>query len=169
MGGARRIHRPDRHALPAHRLCVSSCTNHKKQSLKEYELKYQRTFAAVTVVGTFLLLQGCGKKEEAPAPAAQPAASTAAPAAGKTGGLSTSDKLTAYHAATDAQRREVIPAALVQVKDEINKKDKTDSALADELLPCMNSIDEQVTDEVRSTQPILDLVAVCLAQLGYKK
>jgi hypothetical protein len=132
-------------------------------------LKHRCTFAILSVVGTLLLLPGCNKKEETAAPAAQPATTTPAPAAGTSGALSVTDKLTAYHAASEAQRRDVIPLALAQVKDEINKKDKSDSALADELLPCMNSIDDQVTDDVRATQPILDLVAVCLAQLGYKK
>ena len=133
-------------------------------------MNHQSTFAILSVVGTLLLAQGCSKKEETVvAPAAPPAAATPAPAAAKSGSLSVTDKLTAYHAASDAQRREVIPAALVQVKDEINRKDKSDSALADELVPCMNSVDEQVAEDVRATQPILDLVAVCLAQLGYKK
>jgi len=33
----------------------------------------------------------------------------------------------------------------------------------------MDSVDEQVSDADRATQPVLDLAAVCLAQLGYKK
>ncbi|MDB5863676.1 MAG: hypothetical protein JWO70_1482 [Betaproteobacteria bacterium] len=151
--------------LESSRAAPSKTHNHRGS----YELNHQSTFAILSIVGTLLLSQGCSKKEETPAPAAQPAAATPAPAAATSGTLSITDKLTAYHAASEAQRREVIPAALAQVKDEINKKDKSDSAIADELLPCMNAIDEQVTEDVRATQPILDLAAVCLAQLGYKK
>ena len=83
--------------------------------------------------------------------------------------LTITDKLTAYHAASPAERGAVIPAALAAVKDEIDKKGKSDADLAAELLPCMDSVDEQVSDAGRATQPILDLAAVCLAQLGYKK
>jgi len=83
--------------------------------------------------------------------------------------LMTTDNLTAYHAASAAERSAVIPAALAKVKDEIDKKGKSDADIAAEILPCMNNVDEQVTDAVRATQPIMDLVAVCLSQLGYAK
>jgi hypothetical protein len=83
--------------------------------------------------------------------------------------LTTTDTLTAYHAATAAERSAVIPAALANVKEEIDKKGKSDADIAAEILPCMNNVDEQVTDAVRATQPIMDLVAVCLSQLGYAK
>jgi hypothetical protein len=92
-------------------------------------------------------------------------ASSAASAAA----LTVTDKLTAYHAATPAERSAVIPAALAAVKDEIDKKGKSDADITAEILPCMNSVDEQVSEADRATQPILDLAAVCLAQLGYKK
>jgi hypothetical protein len=83
--------------------------------------------------------------------------------------LTINDKLTAYHAAGPAERSAVIPAALANVKDEIDKKGKSDADITAEILPCMNSVDEQVTDADRATQPVMDLVAVCLVQLGYKK
>jgi hypothetical protein len=83
--------------------------------------------------------------------------------------LTITDKLTAYHAAGAAERAAVIPAALANVKDEIDRKGKSDADIAAEILPCMNSVDEQVSDTDRATQPVMDLVAVCLAQLGYKK
>ena len=83
--------------------------------------------------------------------------------------LTINDKLTAYHAASPAERSAVIPAALANVKDEIDKKGKSDADIAAEILPCMNSVDDQVTDADRATQPVMDLVAVCLVQLGYKK
>jgi len=79
------------------------------------------------------------------------------------------DKLTAYHAATPAERGAVIPLALAAVSGEIDRKGKTDAELGGDLLPCMDSVDEQVSEADRATQPVLDLVAVCLAQLGYKK
>lgn len=83
--------------------------------------------------------------------------------------LAITDKLTAYHAASPAERAAVIPAALAAVKDEIDKKGKSDTELGAEILPCMDSVDEQVSDADRATQPVLDLAAVCLVQLGYKK
>ena len=83
--------------------------------------------------------------------------------------LSLTDKLTAYHAATPAERSAVISLALVAVADEIDRKGKTDAEIGTDLLPCMNSVDEQVSEADRATQPVLDLAAVCLAQLGYKK
>ncbi len=83
--------------------------------------------------------------------------------------LTIADKLTAYHAATTAERSAVIPAAMANVKDEIDKKGKSDADIAAEILPCMNNVDDQVTDAVRATQPVMDLVAVCLSQLGYAK
>lgn len=83
--------------------------------------------------------------------------------------LTITDKLTAYHAATAAERGAVIPVAIANVKDEIDKKGKSDAEIAAEVLPCMNNVDEQVTDAVRATQPVMDLVAVCLSQLGYAK
>ena len=125
-----------------------------------------RTLAGLTSIAAILLLQGCGKTEEIKAkPAAPAVAVTPAPKAG----LTITDNLTAYHAAGPAERGAVIPAILAKVKDEIDKKGKSDTDLAAEILPCMNNIDEQVTPDVRATQPILDLGAVCLAQLGYKK
>ena len=83
--------------------------------------------------------------------------------------LSLTDKLTAYHTASPTERKAVIPLALVAVNDEIDRKGKTDSEIGADLLPCMDSVDEQVSDADRATQPVLDLAAVCLAQLGYKK
>ena len=83
--------------------------------------------------------------------------------------LSTTDNLKAYHAASAAERGAVIPAALAKVKDEIDRKDKTDVQISADILPCMDSVDEQVSDADRATQTVLDLAAVCLAQLGYKK
>ena len=83
--------------------------------------------------------------------------------------LTLTDKLTAYHAASPAERKAVIPLVLVAVNDEIDRKGKTDSEIGAEILPCMDSVDEQVSDDVRATQPVLDLAAVCLSQLGYKK
>ncbi|CAN5124309.1 hypothetical protein BH11PSE11_BH11PSE11_39270 [soil metagenome] len=129
-----------------------------------------RSFAALAGLTAILLLQACSKTEEAKAPAAAPAAPAAsAPAAPAGAALSLTDKLTAYHAASPADRKAVIPLALAKVKDEIDKKGKSDSDIADEILPCMNSVDEQVAAADRATQPIMDLAAVCLAQLGYKK
>jgi hypothetical protein len=83
--------------------------------------------------------------------------------------LSLTDKLTAYHAATPAERGAVIPLALAAVASEIARKGKTDAEIGTDLLPCMDSVDEQVSEADRATQPVLDLVAVCLDQLGYKK
>ena len=83
--------------------------------------------------------------------------------------LSLNDKLTAYHAATPAERAAVIPLALAAVSGEIDRKGKADAEIGAEILPCMDSVDEQVSDEDRATQPVLDLAAVCLVQLGYKK
>src|SRR4051812_35730553 len=83
--------------------------------------------------------------------------------------LSTTDSLTAYHTATAAERNAVIPAALAKVKDEIDKKGKSDADIAAEVLPCMDSVDAQVSDADRATQTVTDLVAVCLVQLGYQK
>jgi hypothetical protein len=83
--------------------------------------------------------------------------------------LSLTDKLTAYHAATPAERTAVIPLALAAVSSEIDRKGKTDAEMGTEILPCMDSVDEQVSEADRATQPVLDLAAVCLAQLGYKK
>lgn len=83
--------------------------------------------------------------------------------------LTLTDKLTAYHAASPAERKAVIPLALVAVNDEIDRKGKTDAEIGAEILPCMDSVDEQVSEADRATQPVLDLAAVCLAQLGYKK
>ena len=129
-----------------------------------------RTLAGLTGLTAVLLLQACGKGEEAKAPAAPASAPAAsAPAAAPSGSLSVTDKLTAYHTASPADRRAVIPAALAKVKDEIDKKGKSDGDIADEILPCMNSVDEQVSEADRSTQMIQDLAAVCLAQLGYAK
>ncbi len=96
-------------------------------------------------------------------------AALAACATAQAATLKITDNLTAWHAASEAERKAVIPAALDVVKAEIDKKGKSDAELVDELLPCMNSVDEQVTDDVRATQPIRDLAAVCLAQLGYQK
>lgn len=133
-----------------------------------------RTLAGLAGLTAVLLLQACGKGEEAKAPAAAASASASAPAASApaaapSGSLSITDKLTAYHTASPADRRAVIPAALAKVKDEIDKKGKSDADITEEILPCMNSVDEQVTEADRSTQVILDLAAVCLAQLGYHK
>jgi hypothetical protein len=83
--------------------------------------------------------------------------------------LTINDKLTVYHTAAADERSAVIPAALANVRDEIDRKGKSDADLSAELLPCMNSVDEQVSEADRATQPIVDLVAVCLVQLGYKK
>jgi len=83
--------------------------------------------------------------------------------------LSTTDNLKAYHAASASERSAVIPSALAKVKDEIDRKDKTDAQISADVLPCMDSVDEQVSDADRATQTVLDLAAVCLAQLGYKK
>ena len=83
--------------------------------------------------------------------------------------LSLTDKLTAYHAATPSERQAVIPLALAATSAEIDRKDKTDAEIGAEILPCMDSVDEQVSESDRATQPVLDLAAVCLAQLGYKK
>jgi hypothetical protein len=83
--------------------------------------------------------------------------------------LKLTDKLTAYHAASPAERKAVVPLALAEVNDEIDRKGKTDAEIGAEILPCMDSVDEQVSDADRATQPVLDLAAVCLAQLGYKK
>ena len=83
--------------------------------------------------------------------------------------LSTTDKLTAYHTATDAEKSAVVPAALAKVKDEIDKKGKSDADIGAEILPCMDSVDAQVSDADRATQTVMDLAAVCLAQLGYQK
>jgi hypothetical protein len=83
--------------------------------------------------------------------------------------LSLTDKLTAYHSATPAERSAVVPLALAAVESEIDRKGKTDAEISAEVLPCMNSVDEQVSEADRATQPVLDLAAVCLAQLGYKK
>jgi hypothetical protein len=83
--------------------------------------------------------------------------------------LSLTDKLTAYHAATPAQRSAVIPLALVAVSGEIARKGKTDAEIGAEILPCMDSVDEGVSEADRATQTVLDLAAVCLAQLGYQK
>ena len=83
--------------------------------------------------------------------------------------LSLQDKLTAYHAASAAERAAVIPLALAAVAGEIDKKGKSDADVGAEILPCMDSVDEQVSEADRATQPVLDLAAVCLAQLGYKK
>ena len=121
----------------------------------------------MTGLSAIFLLQACGKTEEAKAPVTAPAAS--APSAPAVATLSLTDTLTAYNTASPADRRSVIPLALEKVKAEIDKKGKSDSDLADEILPCMNSVNDGVTAEVRATQPILDLVAVCLVQLGYKK
>ena len=135
-------------------------------------LKNIRTLAGLTGLTAVLLLQACGKGEEAKAPAAPasaPAAAASASAAAPAASLSINDKLTAYHAANAAGRRAVIPAALDKVKDEIDKKGKSDADITEEILPCMDAVDAQVTEADRSTQMILDLAAVCLAQLGYKK
>ncbi len=126
-----------------------------------------RTLVGVTGLSAILLLQACGKAEEAKAPVAAPAA--AAPSAPAAATLALTDTLTAYNAASAADRRAVIPLALEKVKAEIDKKGKSDSDIADEVLPCMNSVNDGVTAEVRATQPVLDLAAVCLTQLGYKK
>jgi hypothetical protein len=83
--------------------------------------------------------------------------------------LSLTDKLTAYHAATPAERAAVVPLALAAVSNEIDRKGKTDAEIGAEILPCMDSVDEQVSEADRATQPVLDLAAVCVAQLGYKK
>jgi hypothetical protein len=83
--------------------------------------------------------------------------------------LSLTDKLTAYHAATPAERGAVIPLALAAVSSEIDRKGKTDAEIGAEILPCMDSVDEQVSEADRATQPVVDLASVCLAQLGYKK
>lgn len=83
--------------------------------------------------------------------------------------LSLTDKLTAYHAATPAERGAVVPLALKAVSSEIDRQGKTDAEIGEDVLPCMDSVDEQVSDADRATQPVLDLAAVCLAQLGYKK
>ena len=83
--------------------------------------------------------------------------------------LSTTDNLTAYHAASAAERSAVVPAALGKVKDEIDKKGKSDADVGAEILPCMDSVDAQVSDADRATQTVMDLAAVCLAQLGYQK
>ncbi len=83
--------------------------------------------------------------------------------------LSLTDKLTAYHAATPAERSAVVPLVLAAVGGEIDRKGKTDAVIGAEILPCMDSVDAQVSDADRATQPVLDLGAVCLAQLGYQK
>ena len=83
--------------------------------------------------------------------------------------LSLTDKLTAYHAATPAERSAVVPLALKEVSGEIDRQGKTDAQIGADILPCMDSVDEQVSDADRATQPVLDLAAVCLVQLGYKK
>jgi len=83
--------------------------------------------------------------------------------------LSLTDKLNAYHDATPAERAAVIPLALSAVSGEIDRKGKADAEIGAEILPCMDSVDEQVSDADRATQPVLDLAAVCLVQLGYKK
>lgn len=127
-----------------------------------------RSVVAVTAISAILLLQACGKTEAPKASAAVPAAApttTAAPAAT----LSITDKLTAYNKAGPADRLAVIPAALAKVKDEIDKKGKSDSDISAELLPCMNTVNDSVTDADRASQTILDLAAVCLVQMGYKK
>lgn len=82
--------------------------------------------------------------------------------------LSSSDNLRAYHAASAAERSAVVPAVLAKVKDEIDRKGKTDAELTAEVVPCMDSVDEQVSDADRATQTVTDLAAVCLVQLGYK-
>jgi len=83
--------------------------------------------------------------------------------------LALTDKLTAYHTATPAERNAVVPLVLAAVSSEIDRKGKTDAEIGAEILPCMNSVDAQVSDADRATQPVLDLAAVCLAQLGYQK
>lgn len=83
--------------------------------------------------------------------------------------LSLKDKLTAYHIATAAERSAVVPLAIAAVSGEIDRKGKSDADIGAEILPCMDSVDEQVSDADRATQPVLDLAAVCLAQLGYQK
>ena len=83
--------------------------------------------------------------------------------------LSPASNLTAYHAASPAERSAVVPAVLAKVKDEIDTKGKSDADVAAEILPCMDSVDAQVSDADRATQTVTDLGAVCLAQLGFQK
>jgi len=83
--------------------------------------------------------------------------------------LSPSSNLTAYHTASPAERSAVVPAVLAKVKDEIDTKGKSDADVATEILPCMDSVDAQVSDADRATQTVTDLGAVCLAQLGFQK
>lgn len=135
-----------------------------------------RAVAGLAGLTAILLLQACGKAEEAKAPAVAPSAAASSPvapaaseAASAVGALSITDKLTVYHKAAPAERSALIPAALAAVKDEIDKKGKSDADVAGEILPCMNSINDQVSDADRATQTVLDLVAVCLVQTGFKK
>src|SRR4051812_13739244 len=85
------------------------------------------------------------------------------------GPLAITDNLTAYHSASATERSAVVPAALAKVKDEIDRKGKSDADITAEILPCMNSVDAQVSDADRATQTITDLAAVCLVQMGYQK
>ena len=83
--------------------------------------------------------------------------------------LSPTSNLTAYHAASPAERSAVLPGVLAKVKDEIDTKGKSEADVAAEVLPCMDSVDAQVSDADRATQTVTDLGAVCLAQLGFQK
>lgn len=85
------------------------------------------------------------------------------------GALTPASNLTAYHTASPAERSAVVPAVMAKVKDEIDTKGKSDADVAAEVLPCMDSVDAQVSDADRATQSVTDLGAVCLAQLGYQK
>lgn len=83
--------------------------------------------------------------------------------------LAVDAKISAYHNANGVDRRAVVAPILAKFEEDIDRRGKSDAEIADELLPCMDSIDHQLSDGVRVRQPVSDLVAVCLVQLGFRK
>ncbi len=83
--------------------------------------------------------------------------------------LAVDAKISAYHNAKGVDRRAVVAPVLAKFEEDIDRRGKSDAEIADELLPCMDSVDRQISDGVRARQPVSDLVAVCLVQLGFRK
>jgi len=119
-----------------------------------------RFTTSLLCLSTMLLLQGCTKAADTKATAPAPAAAT---------GLKTTDPMTAYGTATDADRAAVIAPALALVATEIDRKGKSDDEMKTILVPCLKTTYDVASPDDRSKGTVMDLVVACIVLNGFKK
>lgn len=115
---------------------------------------------SLVCLSTAIILSGCAKANDTKAPAPAAAPSTA---------LLTTDAMTKYATASDADRAAVIVPALELVKTEIDRKGKTDEEMKAILVPCLKITYDAASPEDRSKGTVMDMVVACIVLNGFKK